>query len=205
MMHKMLLDLANEFETNRLILRPYKDGDEAAFLKMLENGNREYLDELLGSVSQTTDLTEIKIYIRQLTADWASRTRFVLSYWEKQSSVYLGHIWIEPKDWDLSIFEIGWFIVKDRQGEGLATEATKGGLKFLFGNLKAHKVMVTVRNHGKYKEKSFSLAKRCGFKEEGYIRDSVQIFSSKGPGPIVGVYHFGLLRTEAKEAGYLEQ
>ncbi|MFX0205400.1 MAG: GNAT family N-acetyltransferase [Candidatus Hodarchaeota archaeon] len=203
-MHKMLLDLPNEFETDRLILRPYKDGDEVDFLKMLENGNREYLDELLGPVSQTTDLTEIKIYIRQLSADWVSRTRFVLSYWEKQSSVYLGHIWIEPKDWDLPIFEIGWFIVKNRQGEGLATEATKKGLKILFGNLKAHKVIVTVRNHGSYKEKSFSLSKRCGFKEEGYIRDSVQIFSSKGPGPIVGVYHFGLLRTEAKEAGYLE-
>ncbi len=203
-MHKMLLDFANEFETKRLILRPYKDGDEVGFLKILEDGNREHLDELLGPVSQTTDLIEIKIYIRQLAADWTSRTRFVLSYWEKHTSAYLGHIWIEPKDWDLSIFEIGWFVVKDRQGEGLATEATKTGLKFLFGDLKAHKVIVTVRDHGKYKEKSFGLAKRCGFRQEGYTRDSVQIFSSKGPGPIVGVYHFGLLRTEAKEAGYLD-
>jgi len=204
-MHRMLLDLPNGFETERLILRPYQDGDEKIFLEMLDKGNRVYLDELLGPISQTIDINEIKTTLRQLAADWVAKNRFVLSYWSKNSLEFLGHIWIEPKNWDLCIFEIGWFVVIDKQGKGFPTEAARGALKFLFQHLRAQKVIVTVRDHGEYKDKSIKIAKKCGFIREGFSRDSVQIVSSKGSEAIVGVYHFGLLRSEAILEGFLEE
>ena len=202
-MHKKLFDVPDRFETEKLILRPYQDGDEVTFLEMLNNDNRKYLDELLGTISQAIDLNQIKMYLRQLKSDWTAKNRFVLSYWLKNSSEYLGHIWIEPKNWDLLIFEIGWFVVKNQQGKGFATEAAKIAIGFLFNNLKAKKITANVRDHGKYKEKSIRIVKRCGFKQEGYSRESVQISNSKGSGPIVGVYHYGLLRSEALDEGFL--
>ncbi|MHA2224829.1 MAG: GNAT family N-acetyltransferase [Candidatus Hodarchaeales archaeon] len=118
-MDKMFFEVPDRFETEEFILRPYRDGDEVAFLEMLNNNNWEYLDEFLVLISQAIDLNLIKIYLRQLKADWSSRNRFVLSYWLKSSSEYLGHIWVEPKNWDLFIFEIGWFVVKNQQGKVL--------------------------------------------------------------------------------------
>jgi RimJ/RimL family protein N-acetyltransferase len=198
----LLLDLPSKLETQRLILRPYQDGDEVKFLEMLRNGNREYLDELLGPISQSDDLLGVKIYLRKHSIDWTARNNFVLSYWEKSTNNYLGHIWIEPDDWEIGLFEIGWFIIKLRQGEGLATEATIESLIFLFKFLKANKAKVTIRDHGSYKNKSIALVKRCGFKQEGFLRNCVQVFNSQGPGPTVGVYYFGLLRTEAIDLGF---
>jgi len=193
----MQLDIPNRFESERLTLRSYQDGDEIIFLDMLKNGNREYLDELLGPISQATDIDEVKSYLNELIIDWNTRKRFVLSYWLKDSAKYLGHIWIEPQSWNLLIFEIGWFVVIDKQGEGFATEAARCALKFLFIHLNAQKIIVTVRDHGEFKTKSVGIAKKCGFVQEGYSRNSVRIFTSKGSGPIVGEYHFVLLRSEA--------
>ncbi|MHA2032971.1 MAG: GNAT family N-acetyltransferase [Candidatus Kariarchaeaceae archaeon] len=201
----MRSDFPDQFETENLKLRPYQDGDERIFFKMLNNGNREYLDELLGPISQTTDIDEVKTYLRQLAADWVAKRRFVMSYWLKSSLEYLGHIWIEPKNYDLFIFEIGWFVVINKQGKGFPSEATNCALKFLFQHLNAQKVIVTVRNHGEFKIKSIKIAKKYGFLQEGFIHNSVQIFNSKGPGAIVGVYHFGLLRSEAIKEGLLDE
>lgn len=204
-MNKMRSDFPNRFETEKLKLRPYQDGDERIFLEMLKKGNREYLDELLGPISQTTGINEVKTYLRQLATDWVTKKRFVLSYWLKNSMEYLGHIWIEPKNWDLFIFEIGWFVVINKQGKGFPTEATYCALKFLFQYLNAQKVIVTVRDHGEFKAKSIKIAKKHGFIQEGFSRNSVLIVNSKGPGAIVGVYHFGLLRSEAIQEGYLDE
>lgn len=196
-------DIQDFYETKRLIIRPYRSGDEIAFLEMLTNGNRQYLDELLGSIVQEEDIEKIKKYVQERNKDWKTEKRFVMSYWEKKNKIYLGHIWIEPQDRNLRIYEIGWFIRKKRQGEGLATEAVRKALEFVFSILKASKAVVTVREHGIYKEKSKKLAKRCGFKPEGIIRQSVQIFNSEGPGPIVDVFHYGILRNEAEIEGYI--
>ena len=190
------IDLKFKTTTNRLVLRPYLDGDEKDFYSMIINDNREHLDELLGSIAQAESEKKIKESIISLSNDWEENTRYVLSYWDKRANTYYGHIWIEPVDSSISNYEIGWFIDKHFQGQGYVTEAAKGALKFLFMDLKANKVIVRVRDHGLYKNKSIAIATRCGFKVEGFLRKSVQVFTSKGPGPIVGEHYYGLLREE---------
>jgi len=46
-------------------------------------------------------------------------------------------IWIEPVDWDVPCFEIGWFIDKGLEGRGYAYEAALAGLGFIFDELEA--------------------------------------------------------------------
>jgi RimJ/RimL family protein N-acetyltransferase len=124
------------------------------------------------------------------------RNRFILSYWLKDTLEFLGRIWIEPKDWNLGVFEIGWFVVKQQQGKGFALEAAKTSIDMIFINLHAYKVVASVRDHGKYKERNINIIKQLDFQQEGYFREAVQVFTSKGAGPIVGEYHFGLLNKE---------
>jgi RimJ/RimL family protein N-acetyltransferase len=192
----MTQELPNELETKRLILRPYKDGDEDHFFEMLQKGNREYLDELLGPISQEKKIEKVKEYLQDLIADWKSGKRFVLSYWDKITNGYLGHIWIEPINWELRIFEVGWFVIQQQQNKGYSTESARTAFAFIFQHLNANKIVVTVRDYGKYKEQSKKIAIKCGCILEGFIRQSVQIITSRGAGSVVGVYHYGLLKSE---------
>ncbi|UCG02964.1 MAG: GNAT family N-acetyltransferase [Candidatus Heimdallarchaeota archaeon] len=194
-MHKTLLELPSELETTRLILRPYQVGDGLNFHDMLKR-NRKYLGELLGPITESNELDEIEIYVRKLAADWIIRNRFVLSFWEKVSSRYLGHIWIEPLDWRIPNFEMGWFIDKEYQGKGLTTEAAKKALAFIFKSLKAEKVTVRVREHGPYYEKSKQIAERCGFVKEGKLRNSVRTHIDK---VLANEFYYGLLKEENEE------
>lgn len=193
-MNNNSLKIPSQLETERLILRPYKEQDSSDFLCMLNNGNREYLKELLGDISQITDEIEIKHVLRELSDSWFAHEIFVLSFWEKKSMLYLGHIWIQPINWDLPHFEVGWFVEKNHQGLGFVTEAAIESIKFIFKYLNAHNIRVRVREHPPYHLKSKRIAEKCGFKKEGFLRDTVKLED----GTIFGETYFGLLREEFK-------
>ena len=74
---------------------------------MLDNGNREYLEELLGNISRAVDSSETEKWVVDLANDWELKERFVLGIWDKVSDEYYGQIWIEPINWELPHFEIG--------------------------------------------------------------------------------------------------
>lgn len=107
-----LLEIPSQLETDRLILRSYRAGDGQFFFDMVENGNREHLKEILGYITETKDVNKIEIWIQGLAADWHAHNRFVLSFWEKHTCKFFGHIWMEPIDWKIPLFEMGWFVKK---------------------------------------------------------------------------------------------
>jgi ribosomal-protein-serine acetyltransferase len=102
--------------------------------------------------------------------------------------MYVGEIWIEPEKWEVPSFEIGWFLDQGYQGKGIATEAVRRSLEFLFNNLKAHKVIVITRDTN---SKSYKLAERLRFKREGHLGES-RIENGKR----YGLLYYGLLRSE---------
>lgn len=190
-MHKMLLNLPSRLETHRLIIRNYEKGDGTAFFRLLEkNDNRAYLKDHVTEASTITTEEEAEIRLRELHADSIARTRFVMGVWLKQSGEYVGQIWIEPKKWEVPSFELGWFLEKSHQGQGIATEATKAGIHFLFNHLQAYKISVLTRDDN---VKSYKLAERCGFTKEGHLRDH-----NIKDGKRFGVFCYGMLKKESK-------
>ena len=171
----MNLKIPSRFETERLILRPYKTGDGRQFFNMIKNDNREHLREILGYITDSEDMNKIEQWIQTLALDWVKHDRFVLSYWQKGTNNFLGHIWIEPINWKVPTFEIGWFIEKNHQGKGYATEATKKALELLFKYLQADEVIVRVREHGPYNIKSKDVAERCGFIKLGFFHNEIKL------------------------------
>jgi RimJ/RimL family protein N-acetyltransferase len=140
-------------------------------------------------VSEIKNEKQAEIRVRESAADWVARTRFVMGMWEKESNTLIGQIWIEPVKWNVSLFEIGWFLDKHYEGKGFATEAAKGSLAFLFENLNAHKVQARVRETN---VKSSKVAERCGFTREGLLRDNAQV----GDKEWVGLLCYGMLEKE---------
>jgi len=183
----MLLEIPAKLETTRLIIRKYKKGDGESLQNLLErNNNREFLIDHITEASTIKTKKEAEIKIRQFIAFWVARKRFVMGIWLKTSQTYIGQIWIEPKKWEVPSFELGWFLDRAYQGQGIATEAVRRSADFLFENLKAHKIIVLTRDDN---IRSYKLAERCGFTKEGYFRDH-----NVKDGKRFGLYCYGLLK-----------
>jgi len=188
-LHKLLLDIPTHLETEKLMIRKYAKGDGRDLYLLLErNGNRDFLKENVEEVSSIKTDEEAEIEIRKHAAEWNTRDRLVMGIWLKSENKYIGEIWIEPKSWEVPSFEIGWFLDRGYQGKGIATEAARRSLIFLFNDLKAYKVIVITRDSN---IRSCKLAERLGFRKEGHLREC-----GVEKGKRYGLIHYGMLKNE---------
>lgn len=188
-MHRLLLDFPAQLETERLVVRRYAKGDGQGLYLLLErNGNRDALREHADEASTVKTEEDAEIKIRKHSAEWDARDRFVMGIWMKSENRHVGQIWIEPKSWDVPSFEIGWFLDRGYQGKGIATEAVRRSLAFLFNDLNAHKVIAITRDSN---PKSYKLAERLGFRKEGHLREC-----GIEDGKRYGLLHYGMLKNE---------
>ncbi|MHA1587905.1 MAG: GNAT family N-acetyltransferase [Candidatus Thorarchaeota archaeon] len=186
MKHELLLEMSEILETDTLVIRKYGRGDGEQYNDLFErNNNRELLKEHVDEATEITTTEEAEIRVREHAAEWDARKRFVMGVWLKKEELYIGQIWIEPKKWDVPSFELGYFLDDGYQGHGIAFEAAKRSLRFLFDELHAHKVMILTRDTN---EKSWKLAERLGFMREGHLREC-----GVGSGKRWGQYHYGIL------------
>jgi RimJ/RimL family protein N-acetyltransferase len=192
-MHKLLLEIPAQLESKTLIVRKFEKGDGKDILSLLErNNNRRFLREAADEVDDIKTLDDAEIDVREHAAEWESRKRFVMGIWLKSTGEYVGQIWIEPKDWDVPSFELGYYIDQGYTQRGIATEAARRSLRFLFEDLKAHKVIIITRDTN---ERSWKLAERLGFTKEGHHRES-----NIKDGKRWGLFYYGMLKSEFKSA-----
>ena len=181
----LILDIPETIKTEHISIRRYQNGDGASIYALAErNGNREHLAGRADDISNLKTVEEAEVKARRHRAEWAKRDRFVAGIWGKEK--YLGEIWIEPVNWEVPSFEIGWFIDKGHEGEGLAYEAAQAAIDFIFNELNAHKIIAQTDDTN---TRSYKLAERLGFTKEGHTRES-EIKDGKRYGRLL----FGLLK-----------
>lgn len=192
---KQQLNPSTQIETERLTIRKFEKNDGKELLALLErNDNRIFLKEHVDEATDVKTLNDANTRISKLADDWETKTRFVMGIWSKESTEFIGNIWIEPKNWDVPSFEIGYYLDKGYTGKGLASEAVKRSLEFIFEELQAHKVILITRDTN---ERSIKLAERLQFKKEGHFRES-NIENNQR----FGLLYYGLLETEYKDLNY---
>jgi len=189
MKHKLLWEFPESLETDRLIVRKYEKGDGKDYIALFErNNNREELKEHVDEAHSVKTEEQAEIRIREHEAEWIARKRLVLGIWLKETGECIGQIWIEPDKWEVPSFELGYFIDSGYQRRGYALEASIRSLKFLFDDLKAHKIIIITQDTN---EKSWKLAERLGFPKEAHFRES-----HTKDGKRWGVLYYGMLRDE---------
>ncbi len=183
-----LLTIPEQVESDRVILRRYMNGDGEAIYALAErNNNREHLKGIADDISGLKSIEKAEVKARTHIGHWAKREHFVVGVWLKDGT-YIGEIWIQPKNWDVPLFEIGWFIDKGLEGQGYAYESARLGLDFIFNHLGAHKVVAETDDTN---TRSYKLAERLGFTKEGHQRES-QLKNGKRVGRLL----YGMLKTE---------
>lgn len=183
----ILLDIPNSFETKRLLLSRYENGDGGEYLQLIQS-NYHHLQEELSEVRTIKSKEDAEDYVRTKKVAWISRERLVPKIIEKSTSKMIGQLWIEPK-WDRMIFEIGYFVGEVCQGKGYVTEAVNRIIEFLFVELGANKLEIHTKSTN---SKSIAVAERCGFTKEAQLRER----GRTNEGQPVDLLIFGLLKSE---------
>jgi RimJ/RimL family protein N-acetyltransferase len=189
-MDRSLLDLPTRLETERLYLRCYQAGDGPWYYRMSQT-NRRHLEQYEAGNAVMTIQSEddAEKTVRDYAAAWAARQAFFLGAFRRASDEFVAQIYIGAVDWGLPEFEIGYFADVNHEGQGYVTEAVLAGLRFIFRDLKAHRVRLECDDTN---VRSIQVAERCGLIREGHVREN-----RKWPdGTFSGTLYYGLLRSE---------
>jgi ribosomal-protein-serine acetyltransferase len=186
-MKPILLEVPEKFETERLLIANYEEGDGNEFYQLIQS-NYDYLREELTEIKTLQSMEDAEEYVRFKRIAWLSRERLVPKIVDKATRRMIGQLWIEPK-WDRKIFEIGYFIEEKSQGNGYVTEAVKRITRFLFTELDADKLEIHTKASN---SRSIGIALRCGFTKEAQLRER----GRTSAGEAVDMQIYGLLRSE---------
>jgi len=189
---KPFLGISTQLESDRVILRKYQTGDGQALLELLNrNNNREFLKDEMQEAEQIKDVADADAHLQSLEADFLACNRFVMGIWLKEEGIFIGEIWIEPKSPQIPSYEIGYYIDHGYTRKGLATEAAKTAIDFIFEELAAHKIVITTKD---YNIPSFKVAEKLQFKREAHFRENQKENNKR-----FGQYFYGLLRSEYQQ------
>jgi len=125
-------------ETERLILRGWRDDDLEPFARM--SGDAE-VTRFIGGTAHTRD--DAWRLIAMIVGHWALRG---FGFWvveRKSDRAFLGRIGLwQPEGWPG--MEVGWALDRPFWGKGYATEAAKAALDYGFANYPVPKLISTI-------------------------------------------------------------
>ena len=167
------------YETERLIVREYRPEDAPAAFRMY--GNPEVMRYLGGgkvqkSVEQSRELIERVQKRYQETP--------VFGYWameDKASGEVVGTVLLKPLP-NSELYEVGWHLAPQFEGNGYATEAARGALAYGFDNLGLETIYAVLFAENK---KSWRVTERLGMTHIGPTSDfydvDLEMFEVKKP------------------------
>ncbi len=166
-MNAILEDIPVPITTPRLLLRPPKAGDGAA----ISEAKRESWSELQkwmpwakGEIDEVQD----EILARQNHAKFITREDLMLLAFDKNNPERLiGSTGLHRMDWNLRIFEIGYWIRSSETGKGYASEIATSLTLYAFNALKASKVKI---NAAQGNAASQRVIEKCGFVKEAVLK-----------------------------------
>jgi aminoglycoside 6'-N-acetyltransferase len=192
---KVLAEIPERIEAERIYLRGYRAGDGAWYYAMGQR-NRSHLAryEAENVVMSIESEEQAEAVVQELAAEWRARNCFFMGAFDRETDEFVAQVYVGPVNRDVPEFEIGFFVDRDHEGQGYVTEAARAALGFIFGHLGAHRVRAECDDTN---GRSWRVAERCGMVLEGHIRENKR----NADGTLSGTLHFGLLRREFEAPG----
>jgi RimJ/RimL family protein N-acetyltransferase len=171
-MDPLLLNIPEEFETERLVVRIARPGEGVATNAAVVESMAELKPWMpWAQVAQTVE--ESEAYVRKAHARFHSREDLTYRGWLKDTDTFAVGSGLHRMDWSVPRFEIGYWVRTSLAGSGYATEVVNALAKLAFETLAAERVEIRCDNQN---ERSWRVAERCGFTLEGILRRD-----SRGP------------------------
>ena len=169
-MNKTQNQFPKMFESERLILRCYHEGDGKWYYAMsLRNKAHLIRYEADNVAANIPDEGAAEKLVQDLAGEWERSSCFFIGAFEKTTGDFVAQIYVGPANWSLPEFEIGYFADVDHERHGFVTEAVKATLNILFTQLNAHRVRLECAESN---WRSIRVAERCGMTREGRLREN---------------------------------
>ncbi len=173
----------------RIMLREYKKDDLPYIRKWV---NDSEITKFLSNVFlYPHTLNDTENFLNIMLQGNGNVKGFVIA--NKDTEEYIGQIDLIKIDWVNRVGTIGIVIGnKEYLSHGYGTEAIKLLQEFAFNKLNLHKLELQVRA---FNDRAISCYKKCGFKEEGRIRENFY-----AEGKYSDTVHMGVLKREFEES-----
>jgi RimJ/RimL family protein N-acetyltransferase len=123
-----------QLETERLLLRQFRQDDIDAYAAMLSD------EETMQYIGGTGDRMDAWIRMAAALGHWQLRGYGLFAVEEKTSGRFIGRIGAYyPEGWPA--IELGWALVPAAQGKGYATEAARSCAQWMFDELKLGEII----------------------------------------------------------------
>jgi len=139
----------------------------AAELFALIDQDRAYLREWLPWVDATQTIDDTLSFIRASLEQFSSNKGFAAGIWSARQ--FSGVIGTHQLDWLNRKGEIGYWLGRSFQRQGIMTAACRAVVTHLLTEMNLNRVMI---HCAKENEKSCAVAERLGFSDEGLAREA---------------------------------
>jgi RimJ/RimL family protein N-acetyltransferase len=156
-------------KTNRLIIRPPKQGDAKPLNEAINRSIAEISPWLPWASDPSLKPTEE--FIERGIEQWntVDQTEFPMIIELRSNNQIIGASGFNEKSQpDVPMFEIGYWIDSQHSGNGYVTEAVNAITQYAFDKFNAVRVQICTQLENK---KSISVAKRCGFIQEAILKN----------------------------------
>jgi RimJ/RimL family protein N-acetyltransferase len=170
----------------QIMLREYKKEDLESIRKWCNNP--KITNNLSDIFLFTHSLTQTEKFLNSMLDGGNQNYRgFVIS--DIKTEEYIGQIDLINIDWKNRVALMGIVIgEEEKQGKGYGYKAIEILQKFVFESLNLNKLELDLHD---YNEKAYNCYLKCGFKEEGRLRQKFYI-----NGHYTDMIHMGILRSE---------
>jgi ribosomal-protein-serine acetyltransferase len=168
MNERILIDLPDQFETERLLLRVPQPGEGAIRFAAIEESAGE-LRAWTFVTHQELTLSDSEARCRRDHARFMAREEFQFHIWRKVDGVFVGVIFLRTFDWSIPCFEMGYWQRTSMAGSGYMTEAAVALAHYGFTYLGAKRLELFCNPRN---QRSAKVAERAGFTLEArLVRD----------------------------------
>ena len=193
-LYSILPDSFDEhLETEHLLLRPYQEGDEAGFMRLIKENSTALYPAFSGRLAQVRVLEDARTQLAQLRTDWDNRRMFDFGVWVKSDDTYIGDIALKNIERSVPKAEAALYFTDWPETRDYAREALSAVLQFAFEMLLLNKVYIRCTETNAYYGE---LAEACGFRKEGVLRSDFRGADSE---ELLDLSYYGLTREDYEQ------
>jgi RimJ/RimL family protein N-acetyltransferase len=162
----LLIEVPEQFETERLMLRAPRAGDGTLIYPSV----RESLGELKLWMPWANDQYSEESsdqWCRRAAANFITREQLQFAMFLREDQSHIGSVGVPRLDWNVPKGEIGYWLRTRYCGCGLMSEAVNILTQFLLEQLQFKRIEIRTDERN---QRSSRVAERCGFVLEGTLR-----------------------------------
>jgi RimJ/RimL family protein N-acetyltransferase len=161
----LLLDVPEQLESERLILRCPRAGDGAIVLPSVCESIRE-LKIWMPWATDDYGLEQSEQWCRKGAANFVLREQFQFLIFPRDDGQHIGNIGMFRLNWDVPSCEIGYWLRTSRCGRGFMNEAVQALCALGFNHFKMNRIEIQCDDSNR---RSARVAELCGFSLNGIL------------------------------------